>query len=227
LISKDKIEPCISRRGRIENEVFRYLCAELRTVLDRVDARKLENAEEIRLRANKPLMLFESGSDWFVNRQGEITGDVDSSYIVSQDDIFKTISLMSESSIYAYQDDIKNGFITLKGGHRVGIAGKGVLDAGRLKNLKDFSSLNIRLAREVRGCSRKILKYIINDYGILCSTLIVSPPQCGKTTMLRDLAQQLSDGIPDIGFKGIKVGIVDERSEIAACYKGVSSYLDQ
>lgn len=224
MISEEKNEMDTSRFLHVENEVLRYLSGELRAVLEKVDKTWLESAEEIRLRANKPLMLCENGIDCFVGRQGEITEEISKAYIVDQNDIFKSISLMSERSIYAYQDDIKNGFITLKGGHRVGITGKGVIEEGRIKNLKDFSGLNIRLSREVKGCSRKILRYVINNAGFVNNTLIISPPQCGKTTMLRDLACQLSDGIPDLNFKGIKVGIVDERSEIAACFKGIPQY---
>jgi len=177
--------------------------------------------EEIRLRAGKPLVLQNYNREWFIGSDGLPSPKPEGSFVVTQDDIRATVELMSENSIYAYQDEIKNGYITIRGGHRVGITGRTVLDGNSVKNIKDISGLNIRLSNEVKGCSAQILKYIVKSNMDIFNTLIISPPQCGKTTILRDIARNLANGVPQIGFKGIKVAIVDERSEIAACFKGV------
>ena len=206
---------------KFEREIVQYLSQEIRQIVSLIDKERLNSLEEIRLRAYKPIMLLNSQGDWFIDKNGNMVRKGGNLCISSQEDIIRTLGLMSENSIYAYQDEIRNGFITLKGGHRVGIAGKVVLDDDGVKNIKDISGLNIRISREVSGCSAGIIKYIISRNEVL-NTLIISPPQCGKTTLLRDMARVISDGMDHIDFKGLKVGIVDERSEIAACYRGVA-----
>ena len=120
--------------------------------------------------------------------------------------------------IYAFDEELKNGYITLRGGHRVGMSGKAVLEQGQIRTLKYIKSFNFRISREVIGAADKIIPFIISGQNI-CHTLILSPPQMGKTTLLRDIARKISNGFP--GFKGVKVGIVDERSEIAGCWHGL------
>lgn len=206
----------------IEREIFRFVSLEIREILAKIDYKKLECLEEIRLRADKPLILRDACGDWFPDESGHLYKDDIKAYRVTQNQIIKTLELMSENSIYAYQDEIKNGFITLKGGHRVGITGKTVMEGLYVKNIRDISGLNIRVSREVLGCSSKVIRYLIRNSSDIYNTLIISPPQCGKTTMLRDISRFLGDGDKQHGFKGVKVGIVDERSELAACYKGVA-----
>ena len=134
----------------------------------------------------------------------------------------QTLERLCENSIYAYKNQIKEGFITIKGGHRVGIVGTGIVENGEIVNLKNISSLNFRIAREVKGCADRIIREIVNkESNTIYNTLLVSPPGKGKTTMLRDIIRQLSNGIEEIGFSGLTCGIVDERGEIAACYKGI------
>ncbi len=206
---------------RVLREILPYIAAGVRQALSGIDPMLLDSLEEIRLRAEKPLMLHRSKKDWFVGERGLSDKPGKGSYLVRQAEILKSVELMSENSIYAYQDEIRNGFITLKGGHRVGIAGRAIVEGKSIKNIRDISGLNIRVSREVPGCGEKLLKHIIKAPDEVYNTLIVSPPQCGKTTMLRDLARLLSDGYEPLGFSGVKVGIIDERSEIAACYRGV------
>ena len=206
---------------RLKRDILPYLQRELAEVLHRVDMHKLDKLEEIRLRAEKPLILKNYKNEWFVSTEGELTGDVRKAVIVNQKNIMCTLEQMSENSIYAFQEEIRNGFLTLRGGHRIGIAGRVVYDGETVKNIKDISGLNIRLSREVPGCARKIMPYLIKGRNTVYNTLVISPPQCGKTTLLRDMARTLSDGIPGNEFKGLNVGIVDERSEIAACFRGI------
>ncbi len=205
----------------VQLEILPFLIPSIREVIQKIYADDLNNMEEIRLRAGKPLMVFYKKNDWFVTRNGQLTRSFSEAYLVDQREIVKTLELMSENSIYAFQDEIKSGYITLRGGHRIGLSGKVVLQEGKIRNIKDFNGLNIRIAKEVKGCAKNIIKYIIKNNSDIYNTLIIGPPQCGKTTMLRDLSRILSNGEPEYDFNGMKVGIVDERSEIAACCKGV------
>lgn len=204
------------------SDIYPYLPSNLRNILGQVETDIYEFIEEIRLRINRPLMIYGNNTDFFVQDCGKITHISEQGYIVTKDDIQKTLHLLSESSIYALEEELKNGFITIKGGHRVGLAGKIIMENGVIKTIKDISSLNIRISKEVIGAADKIIKYIIDPLSNrVFNTLIISPPKCGKTTILRDIVRQLSNGIPNKGFKGINVGVVDERSEIASFYDGV------
>ena len=167
--------------------------------------------EEIRIRSNRPLIMkFNEGEKIF-------------DYIVTAEDIIETLQKICENSIYSYQSQICNGFITIKGGHRVGISGNVVIENGKIININYISSLNFRIAKEINGCSNKLLKYVINmENNNIYNTLIVSKPGVGKTTILRDLVRRISNGIEQINFQGLNVGLVDERGEIAAMYKGVA-----
>ena len=166
-------------------------------------------------------MVFYGGRDLFVTANGEISSDIREAYMVAQNEIIKSLELMSENSVYAFQEEIKSGYLTLRGGHRVGLSGRVIVQEGQIRNIKDFNSLNIRVAREDYGCSSKLVSFIIKSSDDIYNTLIIGPPQSGKTTILRDAARLLSNGGERIDFKGLKIGIVDERSEIAACSKGI------
>ena len=167
--------------------------------------------EEIRLRTNKPLMLK-------IGQETEITD-----YIVKQQEILQAFERICENSVYSYRRQICDGYITIRGGNRVGIVGSAVVDNGQVININYISSLNFRIAREKIGCSNSVIKDILDfANNSIYNTLIVSPPGCGKTTLLRDIIRNISNGINEIGFKGKTVGVVDERGEIAAMYKGVA-----
>ncbi len=172
--------------------------------------KRCDDLEEIRVRVNKPIILRYGQAE-------EIT-----ECCLSWQQIFQILQKLCENSIYSYQEQICNGYITVKGGHRIGITGSVVMKDNKVINISHISSLNFRIAKEVIGCSKKILKYIIDiDNNSILNTIIVSPPGFGKTTLLRDIVRNLSNGIPDIGFKGVNIGVADERSEIAAMYNGI------
>jgi stage III sporulation protein AA len=141
--------------------------------------------------------------------------------VVSAEDTRRTLSLVSQGSVYALEEEFRQGFVTLPGGHRVGLVGRALLEGGRVRTITHVAGLNFRLSREVRGVARPLVERVVPSSGRPLSTLIVSPPGCGKTTALRDLVRLLSDGVPEIGLRGFRVGLVDERSEVAACYEGV------
>ncbi|MCL5057604.1 MAG: stage III sporulation protein AA [Actinobacteria bacterium] len=204
------------------NDVGPVLPLKIRKIIPSVHSDLLVRLEEIRLRALRPLALGLDTGDVFINEAGTVVEDPEKAYLVSRDDVERCLGLVSGSSIYALEEEIKNGFITIPGGHRVGIAGKTVLESGRVRTLKYFSGVNIRISREVIGCARPLLPGIIDsEGGTIRHTMIFSPPRCGKTTVLRDAVRMISDGIPELGLPGRAVGLVDERSEIAGCYCGI------
>ena len=174
--------------------------------------------EEIRIRENRPLMIHSHGRDYFVTKDGNIGSCAEAAYYISADDTNQILQLVSNYSIYAFDEEIRNGYLTLRGGHRVGMAGKTVLENGQIRTMKYIKSFNFRISREVIGAADKIMPYLFSGQNIL-HTLILSPPQMGKTTLLRDISRKVSDGFT--GFQGVKVGIVDERSEIAGCWQGL------
>ena len=132
--------------------------------------------------------------------------------------IREILGIFSRHSLYAFEDEIRQGFLTIEGGHRVGIAGKAVPEGSRLRTIRDISSLNIRLAHEKPGCGDPVLPWLYEN-GRLQNTLILSPPGAGKTTLLRDVVRQVSNG--NRYGPGLQTAVVDERSELGACFKGV------
>nr|WP_290441552.1 stage III sporulation protein AA [Clostridium gasigenes] len=167
-----------------------------------------DKIQEIRIKVGKPIIL------------NSFKGERILKYTVTAEDIKQILVKISNYSLYAYEEEIKQGYITIKGGHRIGIAGECVIVGGIIRTIKNISSLNIRICREVIGSSNEVMKYIAKNNRIY-NTLIVAPPKCGKTTILRDIARNVSYGMNIINLSGKKVSIIDERSEIAACFNGV------
>ena len=203
----------IRERNDISMDNFEKVLEYMSTSISQLFAPKksdLTCAEEIRLRTNKPLAVkTEKGIELF-------------EHIVTQQEVLQTFERICESSVYSYRKQICDGYITIRGGNRVGIVGSAVIDNGQVVNINYISSLNFRIASQRIGCSNRIIEDIINvKKNEVYNTLIVSPPGCGKTTLLRDIVRNISNGIKVIGFEGKNVGIADERGEIAAMYKGI------
>lgn len=214
--------------------------------IEKLPAQTLQQLEEIRIRTNTDTLLISGGREYSLRDGDEITAEV----------LEEILNRLLDYSYYAYEEELSRGYITIEGGHRVGICGRVTLENGQVHLIKDVSSLNIRRSREITGASEKILGAVLSpakapaesvpnagisagcgddrspapsdlfgvcpsaaDYGrmVVRNTLIISPPKCGKTTMLRDLARNLSNA-------GFRIGICDERSEIAGCYDGKTSY---
>lgn len=186
-------------------EIARILSRDIRKTLERQNL-QYNKVQEIRLRIGKPLMMLYADQEWIFED------------IVRREAFQEMLEYVSNYSLYAYENELKQGFITIEGGHRVGMAGQVVVENGKVKNLKQISSMNIRVAHEVLNCADIVFPYITEERR-MCHTLIISPPRCGKTTLLRDLIRQVSDG--NKWIKGCTVGVVDERSEIGGCYLGV------
>lgn len=174
--------------------------------------------QEIRLRAGRPVSVFRNGKEWYLTKDGDYTDKQELAYRAHETEAEEILQHICHYSLYAYEDELRQGFITVAGGHRVGITGQAVLEADRtVRTIKHVTCMNIRVSHQIRGAGNKVLPYLYRN-GELLSTLIISPPGCGKTTLLRDLVRQVSDG--NQYGAGRCVGVVDERSEIAGCYLG-------
>lgn len=205
----------------LDNHIYPILAPRIASLIQKLPNYKLSNLTEIRLRIQQPLLLRLGVNDAMISSEGYLTSDSNQAYVCTGDDIARTFQLMSRNSIYALEQELKMGFITVAGGHRIGLAGQAIVNSGQLKAIKNISSMNIRIAREIKGCAALILPYIIQGERNVLSTLIISPPRCGKTTILRDIIRYMSTCDPTKRYYGVQVGVVDERSEIAACQNGV------
>lgn len=196
----------------MEQKIIQILGKPIRELLER-ESMNFEQLQEIRLRVGQPVIVLYRGQEYILPTDSKVKKKV------KKEEIRETIEYISDYSLYAYENEMKQGFLTIEGGHRVGMAGQVVVEEGKVKNLKYISSVNIRISHEIPGCASRIFPYITADKEV-CHTLIISPPRCGKTTILRDLIRQVSDG--NEWVKGCTVGVVDERSELGACYLGVA-----
>lgn len=168
---------------------------------------------EIRLRAGLPATVNVSGKYYFLGEMG-VCFNEDEAVIVSKEELENFIFRASECSIYSVNEQIKEGFITISGGIRIGLAGTLVEEAGNIITLKNFSSVNIRIPHEVKNCALTAIKYLIGEDGFK-NTLVISPPGAGKTTFIRDVACQLSN--LNIAYNLL---VLDERFEIASNVNG-------
>lgn len=200
-----------------KEEILKVLSVKLRRLLEnaRLDYGKLK---EIRLRINQPMILFYGQKEYFLGEDSSLSEKEGEACLVTADEMQETMEYISNYSLYAFEEEIRQGYITIQGGHRVGVAGKIILENHRIKNMKHISFINIRLSHQIKGCADRVLPYIRKEESIY-HTLIISPPGGGKTTLLRDMIRQLSNGSQK--KKGMTVGVVDERSELGACYMGV------
>ena len=192
------------------NEILKYFPRRISNSLEDLFKQTNYVVEEIRLRTERPIIVKHSKGEEILKTT------------VSINEILETLQHICDNSIYTYQSQICNGFVTIKGGHRIGISGSVIQTDGRISNINYISNLNFRIARQIIGASNEILRYILNvEENSIYNTLIASPPGAGKTTVLRDIVRRISDGIEQIDFTGTTIGLVDERGEIAAIYKGI------
>lgn len=180
--------------------------------------------EEIRLRAFQPIFFYKRGQEYVMNEVGELQKTKNKSalgngLIISPSEIEEMISRLCQASPYAYEEELKKGYLTVEGGHRIGIGGEmNPGETGQIQSVKHIAFLNIRIAHEIKTAGERIVPYLYQN-GKLQNILIVSPPGYGKTTLLRDLIRRISNG--SLYAKGMTVGVVDERGEISGSYQGV------
>ena len=181
-------------------------------------SRRAADLQEIRFLVRRPVRVMVRGKELFLDENGNMQKNPELAWHASEKEIDDILNYVCKYSLYAFEDEISQGFITIPGGHRIGLAGQVVLNAeGKVRNIKNIRFLNIRISHEIIGAADKILLHVFNKK--LYNTLIIAPPGCGKTTMLRDLVRQVSNGSDDM--PGMQVGVVDERSEIAGSYLGI------
>lgn len=185
------------------------LTPELAQLLMRIPESRKHDVQEIRLRSNKPLILSSGSQTLFVCSDGTIVYSPQRAYICTQRDIFETFRRMCSYSVYSRQSDIREGFITVSGGHRVGLCGTADVRDGHIHSVTDITTLNIRIARSIDNAAEKLMPAIMPLSG---GVLIAGPPASGKTTLLRDIARRLSMGI---NCPVMKTCIIDERGELS------------
>jgi stage III sporulation protein AA len=195
-------------------EIIAVLPEKIKEMVKSLPLSTREKVEEIRIRIHRPLELVIDGKPFFPKLN-------DFPYSITPNDAIHLLNQLSDYSLYALEEELKRGYITIRGGHRVGLAGKVITDRGQVKAIRDISSFNIRVARQKIGVADPFVPYLYKNEE-WNNTLIIGPPQTGKTTLLRDLARVISEGKGTI--PSMKIGIVDERSEIAGSVKGIPQH---
>lgn len=202
-------------------EIAPYMAPRLQKIIYSIEPDIARRVEEVRIREDKPLILNWSGGEALLNASGQPTGP-GGCFCPDREDMNRTLQLISSCSIYAFEEELRLGYLTIPGGHRVGLCGEAVIEKGKIKLLRHITSLNFRIAREITGAADRVVPYLIGaGMSKVYNTLIISPPQAGKTTLLRDICRLLSTGAGTMRERCYKVGLVDERSEIAGCFNGV------
>ncbi len=187
---------------------------------------KAEDITEIRLRCNQPVCIYRMGREVFLLKNGEETEKLRNEsdqirrdlLIASKEYIDKVFMHICRYSPYAYEEDLKKGFFTVEGGHRIGVAGQARVAGGVVKGMQYIRYMNIRVAHQIKGCANAVINKLYLEDKTFANTLIIAPPGMGKTTLLRDIVRLVSNG--NDKYMGMKVGLIDERSEIAGCYMG-------
>jgi stage III sporulation protein AA len=165
---------------------------------------------EIRLAIGRPVCVRGAGYSAFLTARGTFTHEVDEALICSEPDMEYSFTAVCEDSVHSFERELREGFITIPGGHRVGLCGTAVMSGDRIKNIRDISSMNFRIARQITGCSDMIYRELLLSGA--CGILIVGAPSSGKTTLLRDLCRNAASRY--------RVSVIDERGEIAAVSSG-------
>ena len=179
---------------------------------------KMEKLQEIRLRVNAPVIYVIDKKEYYPAKDGTLLVAPSDVVVPDINDIEAIFNHICNYSPYAYEAQLRQGYLTVAGGHRVGMFGQVVLEDEKVMLLKQVQFLHIRIVHEILGVAKPVVEHLFQEK-VFLNTLIVSPPGVGKTTMLRDLARMISDGSDE--RCGLQVCIIDERSEIAGCYMGV------
>lgn len=201
----------------MENTILQLFPARYRSYWQEV-AKEQASVQEIRLRAGQPIIVHSRGRELFLSEEGRLMPEATNARRATERELAEILEHICHYSPYAFEEELRRGFVTVSGGHRVGVAGQAVLESsGKVRTFKNISYLNVRISHQVKGAADGVLSKLYQN-GCLCSTLLISPPGCGKTTLLRDLIRQISDG--NAYGRGMTVGVVDERSELAGSFLG-------
>lgn len=191
------------------DKLILYFSDKIRSALEKVSIK--DQIQEIRLRAEKPLSVTSFGKELFITENGGISSSPSIGLAAGKRDVEYSFKAVCEYSVHSFQKELSQGYITLPGGHRVGLCGSAVIKDGKMETIKHISGMNFRIANEVKGCADEIMKILFASK--IVGTLIIGPPLSGKTTFLRDLCRQLGNLR--------KVSLIDERGEIASVYQGI------
>ena len=203
-----------------QEEILRMFPQDMRRRWEQV-AMQADSLQEIRLRVNVPAAVWIDNREWFIDTEGRLVNRWPQEGVCRPEELDAILKHLCHYSVYAFADEIRQGFLTIQGGHRIGLSGQVILEKeNKIRNLKYIRYLNIRIAHEIKGVADGILPYLYDEQGQAFNTLLISPPGCGKTTMLRDMIRHLSNGT--VYGKGMNVSVVDERSEIAGSYLGIA-----
>ena len=186
----------------LEEQLLKLFPLHMREKLKRADIDQ-RTLEEIRIRAGQPLMFLYGDGEYFLEESSDVLcRNCGRGYRMTRSDLEEMVGFLCNYSMYAYEEQLRMGYLTLRGGHRVGVAGEAALQQGRIVRLQHIYFLNIRIAREKKGCAKPLVEAVRDVHGIY-NTLILSPPGVGKTTYLRDAIRILSEG--DSMHPGMKV----------------------
>ncbi len=203
------------------NDITRYFPINIRKLFENFDTDFWNKLTAIRITVDAPIIIETQKLNAYLGVHG-ISLRVDNCYKVTKNDVDSIFELVTNSSIYTYSRYVNEGYITLSGGNRVGVVGNCIVVDGKITSVSEIYSLNFRIAHEKVGFSLNVIDSIYKN-GKINNTLVVSPPGCGKTTLLRDIARYL--GTYESSGQIIVCGIVDERYELG-CAKGSGSSFD-
>jgi len=191
--------------------ILHYFNGNIYSAVSQIPEFMLDDIQEIRLRVNKPLAVMHGFKSAYITPNGNLTCNPSNTVTVTEHEINQCFEAVCQYSVHSFKHEICDGFVTLKGGHRVGLCGTTVIHNNTIENIKNISSLNFRISHQVKGCAEKLYKEIFL-HG-LCNILIAGAPMSGKTTLLRDLTRILGNNY--------KTSVIDERGEIAAVWNGI------
>lgn len=194
-----------------KENILHYLKGNVYSVVSQIPEFMFDDIQEIRLRMNKPLSVMCSFKPSYITPNGNLTCNPANTVTITEQELNKCFEAVCQYSVHSFKREICEGFVTLKGGHRVGLCGTTVIHNGSIENIKNISSLNFRISHQVKGCAEKLYKEIFSVG--LCNVLIAGAPMSGKTTLLRDLTRLLGSNY--------KTSVIDERGEIAAVWNGI------
>lgn len=184
-----------------------------------------DELEEIRIRVNQPVLMKGKDKEYAITKDGLVLEtknikEIGTCVIYCEKELEEMLRHLCRDSIYAYEEERRQGFLTMAGGHRIGITGELTHVDNQSYIAKYIRYINIRIAHEIKGIADEIMKWLMDGEQIW-NTLIVSPPGAGKTTLLRDIVRNFSNGGEK--YSGCCVGVIDERGEIAGAYRGIAS----